>query len=87
MCFKLLHYLDDIVLVSSCDCMMTNAPFLDNMKTRCRFKMRSDNNSEDNKTRALFRIMKEEISFLANTNMMMDSFTTIQTHFVNRNWR
>ena len=59
------------------------APFLDNMKTRCRFKMRSDNNSEDNKT----RIMKEEISFLANTNMMMDSFTTIQTQFVNRNWR
>ena len=79
--FKLLHYLDDVVLVSSCDYMMKNAPFLDNRKTGCRFKMKSDNNSEDNKTRALIRMMKEEISFLANTNMMMDQGGTFGGSF------
>ena len=45
-CLQLVHCLNDIMLVSSGDCLVSNSPVLDNMKTGRRFNRKRDNDFE-----------------------------------------
>ena len=50
---QLVHCLNDIMLVSSGDCLVSNSPVLDNMKTGRRFNRKRDNDFGENKTKTV----------------------------------